>query len=84
MNSVLNGSIENLKMEILESRDEWTRVRDLKLKRKEELLDSGLDKKEVRKDRLFKELKKQQYGISKVIRHKQKRLNRKLAGLDSE
>ncbi|MFC1668805.1 hypothetical protein ACFL20_00310 [Spirochaetota bacterium] len=57
-------------------RSEWKEVRQLKLNRKEELLFRGLTLKEIRKDRLYRELKKKQRHHSKVIGHIEKKISR--------
>ena len=71
--------LHNINIELKMKRDEWRKVRKEKLKRKEELLSQGLDKRVVRKDRVYKGLKKRQEYLFKNIRHIERRLNRKIA-----
>lgn len=58
-------------------RSEWRIVRSKRLKRKDELLDQGYSIQDIRKDRLFRELKKEQKRLSTRIKHIEKSLNKR-------
>ena len=60
-------------------RDEWENIRADKLKLKDEMEALGYDKVKIRKDKIFKNLRKEQDALSKLIRHTGKRLNRLVA-----
>ena len=70
-----------IKSEILEKRAEWRSIRSERLKLKEALFGRGLDKKDVKKDKDYKRLEKAQEHLSTIIKHMEKRLNRKRARL---
>ncbi len=84
MKTVLNNSVHNLKRDIKEKRVEWRRIRAERLARKEELESQGCDKREIRRDKVFRRLRKQQDAVSTVIKHKERVMNRKIAGLNLE
>ena len=69
-------AVEALKLKILSKREEWRRVRALRLNKKDEFLKIGLEITEIRKDKEYKELQRQQKRLSKEIRHLEKKLNR--------
>ena len=73
------NDINDLKDDICLKRAEWRRVRDDRLQRKSGLLAFGYDKRGIRSDRIFKQLRKEQDALSKLIRHTGKRLNRLVA-----
>lgn len=70
------GHSELLKTKIRLKRDEWRRVRSLRLTRKEELVSKGFTIEEIRKDEKYRRLHKQQKYISKELKHLEKKLNR--------
>jgi hypothetical protein len=72
-------TIEQFKEDIRRMRDEWKKIRADKLMRKDEIESPGYDRGNIRKDKIFKKLRKEQDGISKLIRHAEKRLNRELS-----
>lgn len=74
-----NKTIEQFKIDIRRMRDEWKKIRMDKLKRKYNIEALGYDKVKIRKDKIYKKLRKEQNGISKLIRHAQKRLNREIS-----
>jgi hypothetical protein len=75
--TALAGIIEELETR----RALWRNVRDERLKLKRELEASGLDKTAVRKDLEHRRLHKEQDRLSTIIKHIEKRLNRKRANL---
>ncbi len=58
-------------------RSDWREVRDERLMLRRSLLERGLEPKEIRRDRLYRKLKKEQSGFSKQIRHMEREINRK-------
>jgi uncharacterized coiled-coil DUF342 family protein len=66
--------------EIIGRRDElrsrWREIRNERLKLRESLLEKGKVQAEVRKDTVYKKLKKEQEGVSKQIRHLEREINR--------
>ena len=57
----------------------WREVRDSRLLLKRELLKSGLEQSAVRKNREYRRLKKEQDRLSTLMKHIEKRLNKKRA-----
>ena len=66
-------------MSIALERERWRRAREGKRARKRELLDGGADTAAVRRDRTFRDFRKQQRRAAALIRHLERRLNRKHA-----
>lgn len=62
-------------------RADWRRVRDDRLALKDKLLSLGMDKREIRKDPKYRELKKEQEHLTRILKHIEKRLNKKLSGV---
>lgn len=71
-----NKNINIIKDDIPITRDEWRRVRSEKLTRKSDLVALGYDKRKIRKDKIYKKLRKEQDRLSKLLRHAEKRVNR--------
>ncbi len=67
MSSNRDNSISGLQSRIQESRIEWRKVRENRLKRKEELKSLGFDKNKIRREKLYKQLKKEQDNLSKTM-----------------
>jgi hypothetical protein len=63
--------------ELQNLRVQWRRTRGLKLSRKRELLSRGTEIAGVRHDRDYKNQKKTQHNLAKLIRHLECRLNGK-------
>jgi len=76
-----NRIIEEIKADLESHRNEWRNIRNLRLRRKRSLEAEGLDKASIRKDGEHRELRKKQDHLTKVIRHIEKKLNRKIARL---
>ncbi len=65
----------------------WTETRDKKINRKIELLRQGLTINDVRHDKIYRALKKEQKYLSKMIRHIEIIINRHLhsiGGIDEK
>jgi len=60
-------------------RKEWNAIRDKRLNIKCELILTGLNKNEIRKDRIYKKLKREQYRLSIRIKHLVKKINKSSA-----
>ncbi len=58
-------------------RSNWREVREKRLMLRSSLLERGIEPNEVRRDRLYRKLKKEQSGFSKQIRHLEREINRK-------
>lgn len=71
-------------MQIQDRRAQWRIVRAKRLQRKKELMSQGIDIKEIRRDGLFRRLKKEQQSLSKVIKHIERKINKKFARIDCE
>lgn len=71
--------IAEIRETLQKKREEWRKIRNEKLGIKELCLSRGMDKKEIRKDRAYKNLDKKQQRLSTLIKHIEQRLNRKLA-----
>lgn len=69
----------DIKSELQKKRDQWRKIRKRKLERKEELQDRGLDKKEIKKDTIYRQLMKEQEKLSKQLKHAEKRFHRTMA-----
>lgn len=69
----------DIKSELQEKRDQWRKIRKGKLERKEELKNRGLDKKEIKKDKVYRQLMKEQEKLSKQLKHAEKRFHRTIA-----
>jgi hypothetical protein len=71
------------KKEPLESiaslRHEWRQARDEKLSRKKDLIAGGHDMAAVRRDRLYRNLRKRQHGFAVRIVQLERIINRKRA-----
>jgi hypothetical protein len=57
-------------------RSTWREIRDEKLKLKGSLLEKGLSLTEIRRERIYRKLKKEQKDCSKRIRHLEREINR--------
>ncbi len=79
----LYKTIQMNKKDLLESiaslRHEWRQARDEKLSRKKDLLSGGHDMAAVRRDRLYRDLRKRQHGVAVRIVHLERTMNRKRA-----
>jgi hypothetical protein len=71
-----NMKKEELQKAIAAARVEWRAARSDKLSRKNELGIPGNDKSAVRRDRLYRELKKRQRRFAARIVHLERRMNR--------
>lgn len=71
---------EALRKDIQRLREEWRKIRAAKLKRKTELQTSKYDKNKIRRDKVYKSLRKKQHRISVRIKHIEKKLNRMQSG----
>ncbi|HOT46929.1 MAG TPA: hypothetical protein PLM53_16360 [Spirochaetota bacterium] len=60
-------------------RHEWRQARDEKLTRKKDILAGGHDMAAVRRDRLYRDLRKRQHGYAVRIIHLERTMNRKRA-----
>jgi hypothetical protein len=74
--------LAEIRQELHKKREEWRRLRELKLDRKRVLAAGSLDKKQIRQDAVYRKLEKEQAHLAKVIKHIEKRLNRKMARLN--
>lgn len=63
-------------MKIGALRDRWRKARDRRLRLKSELLGQGSTLEQVRRNRLFRDLRKEQRRCSVQIKHLGKTLNR--------
>ena len=70
--SRLNETIEKR----MTMREQWRIVRLQRLKLRDELIEKGLTIKQIRKEREYRALKKEQRRISKFIRHIEKKINK--------
>jgi hypothetical protein len=71
----------DLKREIALKRAEWRSLRKEKLQRKSELVARGMPQVDIRKEKAYKQLNKQQKRITARLRHLEKKLNRTRAAL---
>jgi len=62
---------------IIDLRKKWAEIRSEKLRRKQDLLNKGFTVMEIRKDREFRHLKKEQKKISTLIRHQERKHQKK-------
>lgn len=69
-----------LRRELDTARDEWRKVRDVRLALKEKLLSLGVAKSEIRRDKKYRELKKEQERLTGILKRLEKRLNRARSG----
>ena len=76
------GRLAEIKKELDEKRAEWRAVRSERMARKAELERKGFERAAIRKDRLHRELEKRQARLSTLIKHIEKRLNKKRAILE--
>ncbi len=76
------GRPAEIKRELDEKRAEWRAVRSERMARKAELEREGFDRAAIRKDRLHRELEKRQARLSTLIKHIERRLNKKRAILE--
>ena len=67
---------EEIQKAIADARDEWRAVRSDRLSRKKELIAPGGDVSSVRRDRLYRELKKRQRRFAAQIVHLERKMNR--------
>lgn len=70
--------VEELRKTIALLREEWRKARDGKLSRKHELAAGAADIAAVRRDRRYRSFRKAQRRTAALIRHLDRRLNRKL------
>ncbi len=73
----------DIRSDLQKKRDQWRMIRKRKLQRKEELKDMGFDKKEVKKDKIYRQLLKEQEKLSKQLKHIEKRFHRTIAKTNS-
>lgn len=73
------GPPGDIRADLEKKRGEWRAVRGKRLRRKTELMEKGLGKREIRKDGIYRDLEKKQEQLSKFIRHIEARMNRKTA-----
>ncbi len=74
-------ALAGIKEELETQRARWRAVRDERLKLKRDLESRGLDKTALRKDQEHWRLRKEQDRLATIIKHIEKRLNRKRANL---
>ncbi len=74
---VKKKSYEKMLSERNRLREEWRLVREKRLKLKEKMLTAGNDIHSIRKDREFRDLRKKQRRLSLLIKHLERRINRK-------
>lgn len=55
----------------------WREIREKRLDLRNRLIEKGLTRAELRKERFYKKLKKEQEYFSKRIRHLEKEINRR-------
>ena len=67
---------DELQKAIAEARKKWRAVRSDRLSRKKELIAPGGDISSVRRDRLYRELKKRQRRFAARIVHLERKMNR--------
>jgi hypothetical protein len=67
---------EEIQKAIDDARNEWRAVRSDRLSRKKELIAPGCDISSVRRDRLYRELKKSQRMFAARIVHLERKMNR--------
>jgi hypothetical protein len=67
---------EELQKAIAEAREEWRVARSDRLSRKRELIEPRGDMSAVRRDRLYRELKKRQRRFAARIVHLERRMSR--------
>ena len=77
--SFIVSGLSGMKCELQKRRYEWKSIRTKKMERKKELINQGMVKKDVKKDKIYKKLEKEQKHLSKQIKHIEKRFNRALA-----
>ena len=75
-----NNDIILLKAEISHKREQWRNIRNTRLNKKNELLSNGYLIKEIRKQKEYRQLKREQNLLSKEIKHLERKLNHKLSG----
>lgn len=75
------NALSDIQHEMALKRVEWRKIRDERLDVKEQLLKQGMDKRAIKKNAAYKGLEKEQHHLSTVIKHIEKRLNRKIAAL---
>jgi len=68
---------------IKQARAEWRGVRNLRLELRDSLISGGMTRQELRKERAYRELKKKQQHLSRIIRHLEKKYNRKRSAADN-
>jgi hypothetical protein len=73
----------DIKSELQKKRVQWRKIRKRKLQRKEELKDRGFDKKDIKKDKIYRQLMKEQEKLSKQLKHVEKRFHRTIAKTNS-
>ncbi|MBN2041457.1 MAG: hypothetical protein JW864_15565 [Spirochaetes bacterium] len=76
--NINNDYPESLKSDISAKRVKWKEVRKIRLKAKKELENKGLSVQEIRKNKEYCRLKREQMLLSKYIKHLEKKYNRKL------
>lgn len=74
-------AFDDIKVELESRRAQWRAVRDERLKLKRDLEARGLDKSTLRRDQEHRRLRKEQDRLATIIKHIEKRLNRKRANL---
>ena len=74
-------TLADIQKELDARRARWRSVREERLRIKNELLARGADTKAVRGDREQRRLQKEQDRLATIMRHIEKRLNRKRANL---
>jgi hypothetical protein len=74
------GRETEMRREMDKTRDDWRKVRDVRLALKEKLLSLGVEKREIRRDKKYRALKKEQERLSGVLKRLEKRLNREHSG----
>lgn len=77
----MEHKLDVLVSERLQLRIRWREARDKKINRKIELLRQGLTIDDVRHDKFYRALKKNQKYLSKMIRHIEIKINRYLQSI---
>jgi DNA-binding PadR family transcriptional regulator len=73
------ASLQEYRAELAVKREQWRVVRNERLELKKSMLAGGADRQVIRKNSRYKKLEKEQRHLSMVIRHIEKRLNRRIA-----
>jgi hypothetical protein len=75
------NNIENYIEEQKIYRNKWRKIKSDRLVYKKKLFDSGLNINNIRKDKIYKSLLKDQKLLSKQLKHLEKKINRKRSNI---